>query len=278
MERFKPHQEKLNALHSAHLTNGEKPIIASVEGYDNIPLDKFLESNKYLIEEAEKDSQNINVNYSEGNESSEGYLSGGPGKYSMSPIGQDNKVSTGFLMCTGVVGVGKDKITGANISFLTHQYPDSFLVGKPEHEQFMKDLELRLLELKEKCLEGSIDVVVVGGKYLVGNDWYENEYADSVELLKKEVVSKLDFEPVVITGPKVAVLDNKDTESVLFDTKNRRLYLSRPFSGDSTSEAFMPKNIVEHLPEWKDDLKALNKKKNENKTEKSGFLKWFSKK
>jgi hypothetical protein len=233
-------KKEINALHGEHLTNGERPIVACVEGYDDEALAQSDVANKRLISEAKK---NKKVEIVDDN-----------GAYSISSLNGKDKVSTGYVMCTGVVGVGKDKWTDENISFLSHQFPLLFLPGETSHKKFVSDLRARLAELKEGCVPGSIDVVIIGGEYNKGFARSENRYTDSVDLLKNEVSNALGFPPVVITGPKLSSDSaTGNTEDVLFETANRRLYISRPKTGNSSSESYLPGDTKKQTDKWKNE-------------------------
>ncbi|MFA5830744.1 MAG: hypothetical protein WC878_02835 [Candidatus Paceibacterota bacterium] len=231
-------KKEINALRGEHLANGERPIIACVEGYDDEMTAQFAAANKDLISKVRKNKDAKVVDFKE--------------SYSVSPLNNENKFSLGYVMCTGVVGVGKDKWTDENISFLSHQFPAIFLPGEMWHEKFVADLRARLEELKESCISGSVDVVIVGGEYNKRIPRSESRYVDSVNLLKNEVVNMFGFEPVVITGPKLPSDSvTNDTEDVLFDTANRRLYISRPKTGNSSAESYLPGDIEAQSDKWK---------------------------
>jgi len=105
MESLTPNNE-INTLRSEHLTNGERPIVASVEGYGDEMAIQFAAANKHLISEIKNNKEAKIVDYKD--------------TYSISPLNNKNKVSTGYVMCSGVAGVGRDKWTDENIPFLSH--------------------------------------------------------------------------------------------------------------------------------------------------------------
>jgi hypothetical protein len=248
-------EKPINTLHSEHLTNGERPIIASVEGYGKLTVKEISDgSNRFQIFTARDDE---NVDYAEyagdtNAQEKRGFLTGARGNYVISPLNNKGKVSTGYVMCTGVVAVGKDKRTNENISFLSHQFPDIFLPGKSHHGQFVSSLEARLEELKQRSVLGSVDAVIFGGKFYKVGDPFEGEYADSIKLLQNEIRNVLGFDPVVITGPKRYKNDFEQAgEAVFFDTANRRLYITRPETGDATTESYMPDDIASQTKKWR---------------------------
>ena len=117
----------------------------------------------------------------------------------------------------GLIVAGIDKKTGENISFITHQ-PSSF------SEDFTVDLKKRLNEMKERCRQGSVDAIIVGG-ISNSNELFKKIYVKTIHFLSKETRQTFGFEPVIVNGPKVLVPVTVD--EVSFDNKNRRLYLIR---------------------------------------------------
>jgi hypothetical protein len=69
----------------------------------------------------------------------------------ISNINTQNKYSNRYYNCTGIVVIGKDKETGENISFLTHQDPLYFLV-EGQREKFTVATQEVLLDLKERSV------------------------------------------------------------------------------------------------------------------------------
>jgi hypothetical protein len=128
------------------------------------------------------------------------------------------------------------------------------LPGGSLHKKFVADFCARLTDLKERCIPGSVDVVIFGGEYNRGFSRSENRYTDSVNLLKGEVSNIFGFDPVIITGPKLPSLSStSDTEDIFLETANRRLYISRPTTGDSSSESYMPDDIEAQANKWKNE-------------------------
>jgi hypothetical protein len=255
-----------STLHSEHLTNGERPIIASVEGYGDFPEGEISEDSNYFL--IHKEAEEGNADYAEylgdadlsdeqksvliDEKRKQGFFVDDSGDYIISPINAKGKVSLGYLFCTGVIGAGREKETKENIAFISHQMPDVFLPGAFEHDRFVADFSARITELKQKAVPGSIDVVILGGEYYENDKEYEKDYVDAINLLRNEVKKVLEFDPVVITGPKYHKDGGKrKDEGAFFDTANRRLYLSRPETGDATSESFMPDDIISQRKKWR---------------------------
>lgn len=136
-----------------------------------------------------------------------------------------DKYSNNFQHCTGLVVVGRDRLSNENISFITHQDIEQSSGGDVQ-EKFVSNLRVRLNEIRTRCIPGSFDAVIVGGV----DFWGESKsyfYIDKITLLDKEVEECLEFKPTIINGPKGKKWEH-DYDSIYFDTKNRRLFLMRP--------------------------------------------------
>ena len=177
------------------------------------------------------------------------FKNAGEQSYVISTIDKKNKFSTWFKDCTGLVVAGKDKETGDNISFLSHEDPQYFLSGEKNKNKFIIDLRQRLNELKERCVDGTIDARVFGGNYLDYDEYSKENYLESIKLLSSTVIESLRFEPIVITGPKI-VRGAGVCDDIFYDNDNRRLYIMRPRVGDSTTEAFVLRDIEEQEKKW----------------------------
>jgi hypothetical protein len=151
--------------------------------------------------------------------------------YVMSPVDSAHKFSMRYVDCTGIIAVGVDSKTGENISFLTHQNPNYIMF---ENENFLKDLDNRLEEIKSRCEEGTVDVVIFGGRFSNVKEkidepnhpihgFNKDLYIGSIDIVAKEIKDKLGFSPTVISGPKF----NPGQDQVVFDTIERRMYFER---------------------------------------------------
>lgn len=176
-----------------------------------------------------------------------GYKNQADYTYVISVIDNKDKFSNGFKNCTGLLVAGRDKKTNENISFLSHQDPQYFLLSDKEKQEFITDLKQRITEMKEKCADGTIDARIVGGNYYSNGNFEEN-YLKSIELLSSETSKILGFEPIVSTGPKTHERGGQD--DVFYDNENRRLYILRPEVGNATTEPFEPKNIENQKKKW----------------------------
>jgi hypothetical protein len=160
-----------------------------------------------------------------------GFKNTGNNTYVISPLDKFDKFSEGFYNCTGLIVVGRNKRDGENISFLSHQDPEKFLHSK--REDFITHLDQILSNLKVQVEEGTIDAIIIGGRYLplsdrsAGDSYDIKNYVGSVNLLSEEVRKILGFDPVVVNGPKFPSMKG-GADKVYFDNKNRRAYLIRP--------------------------------------------------
>jgi hypothetical protein len=218
-----------------HLEEGVKPIIACIgseEDFDH----RFAWD---LINQSDQNKNLLEVKYgapkSELDENNITYLS--PHDYLISPIDSRDKVSYDYQTCIGLVVVGIDKETNEQISMLTHQNISSVISSKKI--EFIEDLSRHLQIFKDRSKEGTIDAVIFGGAYPEDSSskkMYEEVKGFTSELCKKEV----GFIPFDITGPKVIkkfpekkptlagwATDAWPTDTVFFDTKERRLFVQR---------------------------------------------------
>lgn len=160
-----------------------------------------------------------------------------------------DKFSESFKNCTGLVVAGVEKGTGKKISFLSHQDPQYFLTYSKDTDEFTNDLREQIKELKERCEDGTIDAVIVGGNYFSDRSRYQEDYLKSIALLSKEVKNVLGFEPVVITGPKTV----KGQDDVFYDNDHRRLYIMRPKVAQEGTKSYLPNEIDNQERGWDKD-------------------------
>lgn len=238
--------EKPNSLKSGHLKEGAKSIMACVGTPEDLGDDFFL-----LLNGSNKvDSPKIhNVSFSENFSDliRKNYKTGGNYTYVISTIDSSDKFSKWLANCTGMVITGKDKETGENISFLSHQY-SKYLVDTEKRNRYEKDLEERLRELKERSIEGTMDAVLFGGNYMKNNPESQNNYRESINLLSGIIEKNLNFEPVVITGPKII----EGNDNVYYANKDRKFYILKPEVGNNSVQSFLPSEIKEQEKKWSD--------------------------
>ena len=104
------------------------------------------------------------------------------------------------------------------------------------------------MELKDRCHDGSIDVIIAGGQ-LVPERIQSMHYPKSLKNLNDVIVNTLGFEPVVACGPKH--IENNSYDDVYFDTENRRLYVIRPKDSAVYNESFISKDLGDMNEKWK---------------------------
>ncbi len=184
----------------------------------------------------------------------------------MSEVDSKDKFSEFSHDCLFLIVSGKDKKTGDNLSFLSHQSPRAFMRSDENKEVFISSLRIKLNEIKSRCEPGTIDVVMAGGEFI---DEYETDfvtfqtkqrteeenfskstYLGSVKLLSNEVQKLFGFEPIVVNGPKMdKVQESFNDDNVYFDNQNARLYLLRSNVNKGTDD-FIVSKIGEKKHKW----------------------------
>lgn len=248
-----------------HLKEGVRPIMACIGTLDQFQEDenkrRFGIWDEVFDERSAKrhnksHARNVDYYESPNNLKEQNYKNAGKYSYVISPIDNSNKFSEKFRNCTGLIVTGQDKSTGENISFLSHQDPHYFLTLKDNKNHFVEDLRQQLSALKEKCLEGTIDAIIVGGNYIedfgefADEQQYKKDYLESIALLSSEVSRSLGFEPIVMTGPKTFPDGGKD--DVYYDNEHRRIYIIRPSYdiGKESTKSFAPGDVDEQKKKW----------------------------
>jgi hypothetical protein len=239
----KPRQEdeqpiapESKGLNFEHLAEGVSPIMACVGTY------KEYAGEIAKIEDIEAFGHNADYTGHPDLLDKQDIKNAGYGTYAISPVDEKPKFTENLWNCTSIVAVGREKETGKEISILTHQDPSIFLKEKGK-KLFFVDLEDRLGEFKEKCLKGTIDIVIAGGNL---REKAPEEYEKSIEALSSTVEGLFGFKPTVIVGPKESGMDN-----IYLDTQNRRLYVVRPENSKLHNEVFKPDQIDEMKKKWK---------------------------
>ncbi len=225
MENPNPIEKRINNLKPEHLASGFESIMICVDDVDH-----YDDSLMGMAERVD-----YYKNESEGGSSLQDDERG----YVISNISQDNKYTTELYSCTSVIAVGADKDTGNNISFLTHQ--DGFTINK--NKNFDNDIKRRLEELKSRSVDGSIDIILVGGNT---DDGVSYLYTDTVSKLSQQIEEVSGFKPVVVGPKSVGYL----YDNVLFDTKNRRVYLMRPPLHKVYNDTFRADDLDEVAESW----------------------------
>ncbi len=216
---IKKSAEVVNPDTHSHLENPRYAIRYCLSTFAELEKLKedYPEENNFHNDFGSYDPRNIFFGDSESEMDEEGSLHNGMHSYLISSLDDENKFSGNFQTCTGVIIVGEDKDTHQNISILTHQTIGQ--VSYSGQEKFQKDLNQRLEEISDRCIPGTIDAVIVGGKH-------DNLYEPAIQKIGKIVKAKLGFEPIAINGPKRSILSEFDT--VYFENDSRNLHLVRP--------------------------------------------------
>jgi hypothetical protein len=247
-EKFEP-----NTLRSEHLSEPKEPIIACI-GTGASYLNEKRKS-EFNMKADDKETLFVDFRGDEQNLAELHIASHEEQSYMISSLDGKNKRSEEYVNCTGVAAVGREKISGENISFLSHQCPKWFLLSDKNKEIFLSGLEKILSEIKERCQKGTIDTVIFGGNYVAGDsmnsEYTKQRYIESIETLSKAITDVLGFQPVVITEPKPF----SGEDDVIFETNTRRLFLRRPQKNATAkdtirSESFLPEDIQKKRSEW----------------------------
>lgn len=220
---------KTNKEPLKHLKEGEKDIVACVGTPEHFKYDGKM--NWILSGKDINYACNVDYRADPTILRQEGFLNDGKDSYVISPVDILDKYSRDYYNCTGLIIAGKEKRTGKNISFMSHQDPNYFLAKRKS--KFSSDLIRQIQEIKDRCEEGTVDAIIFGGKYLKTKtyaksdptrDVYIEEYLKSIRFVSEKVEQMLGFEPLIITGPKTVT---GETETFFYDTLNRRLFLVR---------------------------------------------------
>ena len=179
-----------------------------------------------------------------------GFKAGGEQTYVISPITEKPLRTRGLRDCTSVVVVGTDAKTGEQISFISHQNPKEFL--KDIKDRFTRDFNESLEELKNRCVPGSIDVVICGGR---NNPSAVEGYKNSLKTLSSAINERMGFVPTVICGSK-----NAGEDDIYFKPKDRQLHIVRPDGVILDNRSFLatPENIDQIKSAGKDGMEDLS--------------------
>lgn len=235
-----------NPLKSEHLKDDVSRIMACI-GTPEQFIEEPGDMSEFFSDSPLNQNSNRNVDYyGEPDElNRQKFKNAGRNSYVISSVDNSNKFSESFKNCTGLIVTGLDKETGKNISFLSHQDPHYFLSGHTT-KGFKNDLGKQLRELKERCIDRTIDAVIVGGNYFEARPNFKKAYLESIGLISKEVKNILGFEPVVMTGPKTV----SGRDDVFYDNDHRRLYIMRPEVAKESTKSYLPSDIKNQRRKW----------------------------
>ena len=224
------------------LETGAKPIL-----YWSISREEFLrviKEDKRAIDSFWLEDKK-NIDWANDKNSKE-FLNAGPKTYAISQVDNSNKFSMGYFPCTGLLVAGITK-TGEKISFLTHQSWASLDPDSNHRGKFIADLEKQIREIKEKCVEGTIDSIIVGGQYF--GSFSQKSYRDIIMFLGVEVQKVLGFEPTIIDGPKFSNPKIYGADNVFYDNEKRRCYFMRT-EINGNIPPFVPSEFYEQKGKW----------------------------
>ncbi|OGZ43882.1 MAG: hypothetical protein A3J55_00420 [Candidatus Ryanbacteria bacterium RIFCSPHIGHO2_02_FULL_45_17b] len=209
----------------SHVEQADKVIFACFENPDTLSPES-----KEKIDQIKKEGVNIDWHATQGELEKRDMKHGcDDGSYAISPVDSKDKYSEGYFICLGIVAVGRNR-EGENISFMSHQNPGATFVEEIE-EKFSVNLAECLTTLKEQSIEGSIDIVFLGGQYprfdsSITEEYYWDAYEESMNKMRDIVFSTINIEPTIITGPKTEEDATKENETnAYFSTHDRRLYV-----------------------------------------------------
>lgn len=158
-----------------------------------------------ILESPEDDSEDsLWVDFDFGEDHENGIKGAGFNSYVISPITEQNLFSDKYLNCTGTIGIGRDKISGKEISFLSHQDPEFFVnKGQEETDNFKNSLKSTLDELVSRSEDGTIEVVLFGGNIDIDDPTSKksSDYIKSIEILNEIIHDTIGCDPVVLEGP-----------------------------------------------------------------------------
>ncbi len=247
-------KKPIDVKRGEHLIKGISPIMACVgEG----TVEDF---EKGIPDKSTPNIHNIDF-YGESHElQKSGFKNDVRESYVISPVDHFSKYSKKFYDCTGLVVAGKEKASGENISFMSHQNPNYFL--RKKDEKFSSDLIKQIQLIKSNCESGTIDAVAVGGKYVklkgffepyTTPDTYIKEYMKSIRFLQDIVKRELGFELLIITGPKTM----PGADCIFYDNTHRKLYLMRESEDFDAVQSFSSSEIEERRKNWKPGEEGL---------------------
>lgn len=227
-----------------YLKEGVRPIMADLLDKNNIG------NFETEIEKIKKEGEYINF-HGEPEVLAENKIThAGRRTYVISDVNERDKYSDGYWNCTGIAVIGIDKKTQKEVSFLSHQAPT--VISKINKNSFENDLSKSIELMLQRCEDGTVDVVMFGGRYVVSNpEFFKKtmaEYIVATKTVKNICFKKLGFEPLVIAGPDMR---GYPSTSVYLDTQERRLYLLRPPQKDNlTNSSFKPSDVKEESRKW----------------------------
>ncbi len=173
----------------------------------------------------DKEGESMWIDFQSGDDA-EGIKSAGMETYVISPVTEKNLFSDKYLNCTGVVGIGKDKLSGKEVAFISHQDPEYFVHKGPEYsEKFKNDLKETLNELVARSESGTVEVVIFGGKIDPDNSESKKsvEYVKSIDILNGIIRDSVGRSPAIVSGP----IQTEGAVDVTVLTQERKISIVR---------------------------------------------------
>ena len=160
-EEQTPNENSVNALKSEHLANGEQPIVACVGTWKDFAENAGETSKAFWTKVDPAEVEDVPFFLRSNVQPKSGQKRGDEREsYVISNINEMDKLSRTLRNCTGIAVSGKDKESGKNISFISHESP-KYLFSKKRREKFLADFGGRLEEMKERCVKGTVDAAIM---------------------------------------------------------------------------------------------------------------------
>ncbi len=180
-----------------------------------------------------------------------GFRHDGIASYLISPISERDWTSDHYFNCTAMVAIGRDKETGKEISFLSHQDPAYFVDGDEEQiNTFSRELKASMEGLKEKSQDGTVEVLLLGGNFSTTTDeadYKHHQYKKSIEKLRGIVHKSLGFDPKVLTGPNNRV----GSETIVsVETQKRRVWVERSKQPPEFDQSYLANDLDKVEERW----------------------------
>ncbi len=253
-----PLPDDIDTLRWAHLTNRKDMILTCVHNDSNI--DSWLEKYRakmaddflYYMPELPNHTLSRDTSIFKTVLKEHDYCA------VISHINIKNKFSKWYYDCTGIVAIGRDKETGENISFLTHQNP-MYLEGGAPKESFSHAVTTALEALREKSVQWSIDIVILWGLGYLTSSEDKNlaernfrRYTKVIEWLNDIIFNVMKFYPVAVCSPLVFP-SNNGSKDIFIDTQKRQIHFWKPTRKGNCNVSYITDKVNEALDQIRDE-------------------------
>lgn len=175
--------------------------------------------------ESPDDIEPLWVDFDYGDDEENGIKSPGFQTYVISPVTERDLFADKYINCTGVVGIGKEKNSGKQRAFISHQNPQYFLHGGSDAtELFVQDLKVTLTELLNQSDQETLEFGLFGG-----NDDSEDgesqkniDYTESITLLTRIITECTGITPVILNDAN----HEEGAVDVTILTQERKVFIS----------------------------------------------------